>query len=239
MYPEVQLLGRWTHTGNQPADTAWSPAPVQTTEPNLPQGQLNGKQVGAVAFAVVHAPVDGTTIQDLDRVQLVLDGNDYPYVWYWGRKDYLTAPDPRKVRTGSVIWLGDPPYSQEAGPSDPLHNTAPKFIDSVSVKAWAGSSAVTANYTVELYGWVYDSIKLAGLMPQYGGQNVTVTDIGTGRTQTIIVPTVDAAGDWRGAWTALPGGPQQGNGNGTPIYRFVRRARNSNATTASQAYIPQ
>lgn len=239
MYPELQLLGRWTHTGNQGAETAWSPAPVQTTSPNLPQGFLNGKQVGACAFAVIHSPVDGTTIQDLDRVQLVLDGQDYPYVWYWGRKDTLTAPDPRKVRQGSIIWLGDAPYSQEAGAADPIHNTAPKFIDTISIKAWAGASAITADYTVELYGWVYDAIKLAGLMPVYGGQNVTITDMLTGRSTTIIVPTVDAAGDWRGAWTALPGGPQQGNGNGTPVHKFVRRARNSNATTASQEYIPQ
>lgn len=239
MYPELELLARYSHTGTQDAKTVWSPPPIETNSPNLPQGQLNGNQVGAAAFAVIYSPVDGTTFQDLDRMQFVLDGQPYPYVWYAGKKDENTAPDPAKVRYGTIIWLGDPPYSQENGPADPLRNTAPKFIDNISINAWAGATAITADYTVDIYGWRYNSVTLAGRMPQYGGQQIEVPDLVSGKTFNVIVPTVDAAGDWRGAWTSLPGGPQQGNGHGTPIHKFVRRARNSNATTVNEIYIPQ
>lgn len=243
MYPELQLLGRWTRSasslGNQGADTVWSPPPTMTNDPNLPQGKLNGTQVGAVAYVVVHSPVDGGTIEDLNRVQLVLDGKPYSLIWFFGRKDYLTAPDPRKVEVGSPLWLGEPPYTDQDGPAGPLQNTAPKFIDSVTVNAYAGDTAITQDYTVEIWGWTYHSVKLAGLMPSYGGQSVVVSDILSGKSFTVNVPSVAAAGDWRGAWTALPGGPQQGSGNGTPIHKFIRRARNANATTAGETYIPQ
>jgi len=242
-YPELRLLGRWTRSasalGSQGALTVWSPPPVLTTSPNLPQGKLNGKQVGAVAYVVVHPPVNGTTYEDLARVQLVLDGQPYPWVWYHGRKDLNMAPDPTKVRVGSILYLGDPPYDEINGPADPLNNTAPKFIDSVTVNCWAGSSAITQDYTVEVWGWVYDSVKLAGLMPVYSPGNVTVADVTTGRTFTAAIPAIPAQGDWRGAWTSLPGGPQQGAGGGTPIYPLVRRAKNANATVPSQAYVPQ
>lgn len=239
MYPELQLLGRWTHTGTLSAGNSWSPAPIAPNSPNLPQGKLNGNQVGAVAFAVIHSPVDGTTIQDLDRVQLVLDGQPYPNVWYEGKKSSLTAPDPRKVRVGEVIWLGDAPYTQDGGPADPIKNTAPKFIDSVSVKAYAGTSDITADFTAEVYGWVYNSVKLAGFMPVYGGVTVPVYDALTGHAFNVEVPQVEASGDWRGAWTALPGGGQQSSGNGTPISKIVRRAQNANATVASENYRPE
>ena len=45
-FPELSRLGRWTQTGTLKANTSESPAPVQVTSPNLPQGLLNGKQVG-------------------------------------------------------------------------------------------------------------------------------------------------------------------------------------------------
>jgi len=242
-YPELRLLGRWTRSasalGTQGPQSVWSPPPTLVTAPSLPQGQLNGKQVGAVAYVVIHPPVNGSTYEDLARVQLVLDGQPYPWVWYHGRKDLNMAPDPTKVRVGTIIYLGDPPYSEETGPANPLDNTAPKFIDSVSVNAWAGSSGITQDYTIEVWGWVYDSVKLAGLMPVYNPGNVTIQDTTSGLSFTAVVPAIEAAGDWRGAWLSLPGGPQQGAGNGTPIYPFVRRAKNANATVPSQEYIPQ
>jgi hypothetical protein len=243
MYPEIQLLGRWTRSaatlGTQDPNTVWSPPTILTNNPQLPQGQLTDRQVGAAAYLVIEPPQSGTTYESLDRVALVLDGTEYPLVWYDGTKPTLTAPNPRKVRYGQIIWLGQPPYTQETGPAAPLDNTAPKFINSVSVNCYAGNTAITTDYTVEVWGWVYDSVKLASLMPTYGGANITMTDESTGATFTVVVPTISAAGDWRGAWTSLPAGPQQGGGNGTPIYPFLRRARNANPTTVNTAYIPE
>lgn len=244
MYPELRLLGRWTRSasqlGAQAPQTVWSPPPILTNDPQLPQGQILSTEVGAVAYVVIHPPVSSSgQYEDLARVQLVLDGVPYPWVWYHGRKDLNMAPDPIKVRSGSILLLGDPPYTDQSGPADPLRNTAPKFINSVSINAWAGSSPITDDYTIEVWGWTYDATKLAGLMPTYGGQNVVVSDILTGKAFTAVLPPVAANGDWRGAWKSLPGGPEQGTGTGTPIYKLVRRAKNANATTPSNMYIPQ
>lgn len=239
-YPELRLLGRWKHTGTLDANTSWSPSPTSTTTPNLPQGQLNGKQVGEVAYAVIYSPVTalGAT-ESLDRVQLVLDGVDYPYVWWSGRQDINMAPPPSNIRRGRILTLGQSFLGRNGEVSGLLEATCPKFVTSVAPKAWAGDSAVDDDFTVEFWGYVYNSVDLAKRVPAYDMANRAIPDPLNNREFTVVGRRVEAGGDWRSAWAALQGGAEQGSATAAPIFPIVRRARNKNATTVSEAYIPE
>lgn len=241
MFPELRLLNRYTHTGTISANSSYSPPPILENSPNLPRGALNGKQVGEVAFMVVYSPVDAVTgaADDLRYVQLVLDGKNYPYIWMDGRQDTSMAPPPNRVRNGRVITFGEPFLGPNGKPNGILKATCPPFIASATWKAWAGSTAVTNPFTVELWGYVYDSVSLAARVPVYNPANVVIPDPLNNRSFTVVTKALQAAGDWRGAWTGKAGGTGQGIGNATPVFPLIRQAQNANATTANQAYVPQ
>ena len=235
-YPELRLLGRWTHTGNQNANTTWSPAPVETTEPSLPQGMLNGKQVGEVAFTVVYSPVSASgTVDDLAYIQLVLDGQPYPYIYLSGRQDTNMAPAPGRIRRNPQLTFGKPFLARNGRPNAPMDATLPKFTQTVTVNAIAGNTAISDDYTVELWGFVYDSIQLATLVPVYAFPPQALPDVLNQRSFTVPARQIAAEGDWTKHWKKLGGGLQQSTAEGQ-IHKLIRRARNSNATTASQGY---
>lgn len=245
--PELRLLGRFTNTntastgrGKAP-NTNWQPSPQLETVPALPQGMLNGKQVGEVRFAVIWSPVTSNgTVEDLQYVQFVLDGQPYPHIWLSGRQDTNMAPPPNRIRHGRIIDFGKPFVGRNGNVAGLLEATCPKFITSVVPLCYAGATAITQDYTVDLYGYVYDSIALANWVPTYAPPDVIIKDRLNSREFTVkgisVTPT---GGDWRNGWLGLPGGPQQGSNTATPVHPFIRRARNANATTANQAYRPQ
>ena len=235
-YPELRLLGRWTHTGTQNANNTWSPPPVQNTEPSLPQGMLNGKQVSEVAFPVVYSPVgSGGSIDDLDYIQLVLDGTPYPYVYFSGRQDTNMAPAPNRIRRNLQLSFGLPFLARNGKPNSPMMATCPKYTQSVSVNAIAGSTAITHDYVVELWGYTYDSLQLAQLVPVYAFGKQRINDPLNNRSFTVPSRQIPSEGDWTRHWKKLSGGLQQSTNEGQ-INKLIRRARNSNATTVSQGY---
>ena len=235
-YPELRLLGRWTHTGTQNANTYWSPAPVETTEPNLPQGYLTGKQVGEAKYMVVYSPVSaGGAIDDLQAVQLVLDGEPYSYIWLSARQDTNMAPAISRIRRNPLLSFGEPFLNRNGQVNAPTLATCPKFTDTITIQTLAGASNVTDDYTVEVWGYVYDSPLLAALAPVYGFGEQIIKDPGNSRQFVIPAKTVVAGGDWKTNWKKLPGGAQQNVDQGA-IHKLIRQARNKNATTASETY---
>ncbi len=250
-WPERQLLGRWTYSvatlGNLGAGASWTPTPVQVNSPNLPQGLLNGNQVGEVESIVVYSPVNMVTgaSDDLKYIQLSLDGQQYPYVWVSGRNDSNMVPPFSRIRSGpkgsgTYLSLGAPTYGLNGTIASPLDATCPKFITSATPVAWAGTTAVTHDFTIDLWGYVYNSTQLAGLMPTYYVPNntVQVNDPRNGRIFTFPYLPVAASTDWRGAWTSLPGGISQNNAQALPVNKFVRTSLNKNASTINMAYQP-
>lgn len=239
-YPERTLLGRWKHTGLLAKNTYWSPPPLLATMPNLPQGMLNGKQVGEVEYAVAFSPVSPSGVpDDLQYIQLVLDGKDYPYIWLSGRQDTSMAPPPNRIRRGKLLTFGKPFLGRNGTVAGLLDATCPKFINSATVKAWAGAADVTYDFTVELWGYVYDSVDLAKRVPVYEVPDMTISDVLNGRVFDVVGRTIQSGGDWRSAWASLPSGQQQGLAASTPVFPLVRRARNVNPTAVSTAYVPQ
>lgn len=241
-YPELRLLGKWvnTNTANtglgKAANTIWAPPALATTEPSLPMGYLNGKQVGEVQYAVITSPVSSNgTIEDLRSVSLVLDNEDYQYIYLSGRQDTNMAPDPRRVRRGTIIKFGEPFFRHDGKLASVVDGTCPKFISSCSIRCEAGDTNIADDYTVELWGYVYDSVQLAKMAPSYHNDPFPINDPLNARVFMVPARTISARGDWRNAWTSLMGGMKQST-VGSAVYRMVRHARNANATTPSQGY---
>ncbi|MDA8118454.1 MAG: hypothetical protein M0Z85_00050 [Gammaproteobacteria bacterium] len=241
-FPELRLLGKWTNSNpastglGKAANTYWAPPALATTEPSLPMGYLNGKQVGEVQYAVITSPVSANgTIEDLRSVSLVLDNEDYQYVYLSGRQDTNMAPDPRRIRRGTMIKFGEPFYRRDGKLASVVDVTCPKFITSVSIRCEAGDTAITDDYTVELWGFVYDSIQLAKMAPVYSNEAFPINDPLNQRAFVVPSRAISSRGDWRNAWTSLPGGMKQST-VGSAVYRMIRHARNQNATTPSQGY---
>lgn len=236
-YPELRLLGTWTHTGTLAANTSWAPPALETTDPQLPQGYLAGNQVGEVAFAVIYSPVEANgTVDDLSFVRLVLDGQVYPYIVLSGRQDTAMAAPLNRIRRGKVISFGQPTIGRNGNPGNPLEATCPKFIKWASIEATAGATAVNANFIVQLYGYAYDAVALASQMPEYSVPNFNIQDALNNRTFKVMGRLVEAKGNWKGNWKTLMGGTQQQPASGSVIHPLVRFARNANATSANSAY---
>ena len=240
--PELTLLGKWTNTGSstsagKAANTTWSPAAVQTTEPALRQGMINTNEVGEVLYVTMDPPVDAAgNTYDLPYVQLVLDGVEYPWIVLDGGKTRLMAPNPAKLRRSQVLMFGRPLVNPQGAANSVLEITCPKFTQNVAPQVIVGGTAVDADYTVYIWGFVYDAAWLATQVPVVGG-GFAIPDLLNDRKFSVAGYGVAAQnGSWRSRWKSLPGGPDQGFQNGAIINKLIRRARNSNATTASQAY---
>lgn len=246
-YPELELLGRWQRSaallGPLTAGNFWSPAAASTTEPNMPQGLLNGHEVAEVAFPVVYSPVSAGGAPDgLGRLGLVLDGQDYPWVWFATRLGVLMCPKPTRIRAGKHLTLGTPTWSRAGHPNGLLDATCPKCTTSATVKVYA-ESQVADDFIVELWGYRYDSTLLAKLMPVYNPQDVVIPDPANDRSYTLHGHPVAADGDWRRRWKELPGGAQQSvqrrasdGKHSCQVFPLVRRARNAQAILTTQAY---
>lgn len=241
--PELTLLGKWTNSNassgaGKAANTTWNPAAVQTTEPALRQGMINTNEVGEVLYMVVEPAEDSTgTSYDLPYVQLVLDGVVYEPIVLDGGKARNMAPRPNKLRRGLPIMFGLPVLNSQGRPNPWFEITCPKFTSTVSPQVIVGGTAVDADYTVYIWGFVYGAQWLAAQMPVIGGGGAKFADPLNARE--FVVGSYELAaqgGSWRSQWKSAPGGPNQGYGAGATVYKLVRRARNSNATTASQAY---
>lgn len=255
-YPELTLLARFTNTntstgaGKAANGTYWSPAPTQTTEPNLHQGLLNGKQVAEVAFCVAYSPVDSAGgTYPLPRVRLVLDGEPYPYIQFDATQGTNMAPPATRIRHGAQWRFGRPMLSGQIGldglprPSGLIEGTCPKFIDSVSVEAYPGATAIIVDYTLDVWGYVYDSVLLAKQMPVYNPPDVALPDPANARSYIVRGHPISADGDWRNHWLELPSGTKQSTSrrpsdgaNATQVFAFGRRAQNSNAIGTQSAY---
>lgn len=248
-FPELTLIGRWTNTnastglGKAANGDGWSPAPVSTTEPQLHQGLLNGKQVGEVAYAVIYSPVDSAGVaQALTRVRLVLDGEPYTYVNLDGQQGSNMAPNPRRIRFGRHYRFGRPTFGRNGQIAGLTDATCPKFITSAVPEAFAGSTAIDTDYTIELWGYVYDSLMLARQMPTYQPPDVPIPDPVNNRTFVVRGRRISADGDWRDHWLELPGGPAQSLSprtdglTPTQVFPLVRRAFNSQPIETTQGY---
>jgi hypothetical protein len=247
---ELRLLAEFVNTntastglGKAP-NTQWSPPPVTTVDPALPQGMLDSNQLGEVAFLEIISPVDAQgNPQDLHAVTLVLDNKPVDEnIWISGRDDTNMAPRRSRVWGSNIYSFGKSVVQamkeQNAGGLPAwLTATCPKFTSSVSVECTAGATAITENYRVRIWGYAYTLSYLATAMPSFGGVDAVIKDQLNSRTLPAISKgTIFGGNDWSGNWASLPAGLSQGMPSIWPMIRF---AANAVATSAGQPYIYQ
>jgi len=208
------------HTGSQSAGTLWTAT----------EHEIEADEMGEIVYAEVFPPVtsDGTE-EVLERWYPVLDGRDYDdYLNLNGTRAPNMAP-PELETQGNIVAFGTPMCEAVKKRAPMLEGRCPKFKSKVSVKAWAGSGGISADYLIRLHIYVYkkeELPKIAATVPGLG----SITDFARGRTIPVGKGAVALSYD---NWDKLPGGLMQAV---PKINTFMTWATNNKATTLNQDY---
>lgn len=237
---ELELLGRFVYSaadlGQLAANTEWRPSARDGT------AELGSRLIGEIVKARVYPPrnADGSA-QALDDIWLILGDTDTrEYVNLTGNHDFLmTPPDTHLVRGA---WYDEYAFGEgivdvlqdvQAGlaVNAVLRNTTLKYLDAVTIVARAGSTPVTVDFAVELWGYRYDIEELPKILPARSLPGaVDVLEVARDRRLTLSKGALPITRD---TWLQLPGGPRQ---SVPRIMPFARWARNARATTARTPY---
>ena len=206
--------------GDLSAGSKWEPSAKK----------LETNQCAEITHFVIYPPTSAGVGLDLLYVFPVIDGAGIEeYVLFPGRYEWNIQPFPRNCIGASPVplQLGTPGESM-------LLNTTLKAIDSIGIRAFAGSSAVTASFRIQVYGVLYNGDE--ALRSVYGdrvygeGASEELYDAARDASLTVTKPAVDVAVD---NFDMFVGGVRQQK----PIVMpFVRFARNKAATTANTLY---
>jgi len=204
---EMRLLADYTHTGVQAANTWARPTPRSVL------GELErDERAEAVWAEVVQSPVDGGAEEPLRKIIPVLDGQKFdPYVSLSGTLSSVMAPPKRSIWAGKLYSFGTPMSS------NPLLSTTLKYSESITVECLAGASAITGNYRVRLWGYVYKTTEL----PTVFGTMLfpaSLVDRARRRTLTLSKSPIPVNGE---SWKTLPGGKDQSIPKINPFIRFA------------------
>jgi len=190
---------------------------------------LETNQCAEITHFVIYSPTSAGVGLDLLYVLPVIDGAGIEeYVLFPGRYEWNIQPFPRNcVGVGEPLKLGIPGEKM-------LLNTTLKAIDSIGVRCFAGASAVTASFRIQVYGVLYNGDE--ALRSVYGervygeGQSEELYDAARNASLTVTKPEVEVAVD---NFDMFVGGVRQQK----PIVMpFVRFARNKKATTQNEEY---
>lgn len=227
MASELCVLWDATHTGTQNAGTMWRPSPSDGG------GELDADEVAEVVYVEIFSPTDGTgNAEDLRNVWLVLDGRSYrDYVVLNGRYDANMGPSIQHLHGRGFVAFGKGLREALKSGAPLLENTTPKARRSITVYTEAGSSNITGDYRIRVWGYRYKKPVLEMIV---GGQqmpgDITIIDVARGRVVQLQRKSLPIDYDH---WTQLPGGLDQE----TPaIHPFFRHARNAQQTTPNTTY---
>lgn len=214
--------------GNQAAGTLWQPS-ARTGD-----AEIGTDEVAEITDIQIASPLDGLTVEDLDGVYLIIDGQSTQNILYMsGRDDISTNP----VRTQEIssdkqrmhIKLGKSIVDCFNEPIPALANTTLKMNNSVTVITKAGGT-VTQDYRIKIFGYLYNDRILSRLPNKTMPGNFTINDLRRARQIDVPYPSVEIT---RENWSLLPGGIDQ---EAPKIMPFMRFATNSSATTANTRY---
>lgn len=226
---ELSILADFLHTGTQNAGTLYQPAAATGN------GELDADEVAEIAYVEIVSPVSGGTPEDLDSIYLVIDGKSTQnLVNMSGRDDRATNPVRRHTLMNDsnteFIFFGKNIVESLRDPVPALSNTTFKAGNKITIITKAGSSNVTADYRVRVWGYKYDSAMLQRFPSRTMPGNFTIRDTRTGRDISVPFPETEISIN---NWSLLPGGVDQDKPSINPVLRF---ATNSSATTANTPY---
>ncbi|MCD6138526.1 MAG: hypothetical protein J7J91_08180 [Deltaproteobacteria bacterium] len=204
--------------GDLAAGSKWEPSAKQ----------LETNQCAEITHFVIYPPTSGGAGLDLLYVFPVIDGAGIEeYVLFPGRYEWNIQPFTRNIIGGEPLKLGVPGEKM-------LLNTTLKAIDSIGIRAFAGSSAVTASFRIQVYGVLYNGDE--ALRSVYGdrvygeGASEELYDAARNVALTVTKPEIEVSIK---NFDMFVGGVRQQK----PIVMpFVRFARNKNATTQNEEY---
>ena len=214
---EMRLLADYYHTGVQLANTWARPTPRTVG------GELETDERAEVVYAEIFSPRDGAgNAEVLEKIIPVLDGERKgDYISLSGIRDSVMMPAKDRVWGAKLLSFGTPKSS------NPLLSTTLKYSSNITVECMAGGAAITGDYRIRLWGYVYQVNELPAvfgtmLFPAY------LTERARARTLTLSKPPIPVTGD---SWKTLPGGKDQ---TIPKIMPFIRYAWNFNATNGMQ-----
>ena len=195
-----------------------------------PAKKLETNQCAEITHLVIYSPTSAGVGLDLLYVFPVIDGAGIEeYVLFPGRYEWNIQPFPRNC-------IGSPSLPLQLGvPGEKmLLNTTLKAINTIGIRAFAGSSAVTSSFRIQVYGVLYngdEALKSVYGERVYGeGASEELYDAARDASLTVTKPEVEVAVD---NFDMFVGGIRQQK----PIVMpFVRFARNKKATTANTLY---
>lgn len=242
MYQELTLLADWKYSAAsnilQNAGSEWRPRASDGG------ANLDAHERAEVVYAEIIPPTtyDDTTgavtFDQIRSIHFVLDSKEIPnYVRLPGSHDALINPMPNRAHNGSIVAFGQ---GIEAAINNPsrgmpiLSNTTLKYAEDIRPVVRAGTGGVKTDFRIRLWGYRYDSRMFATLLSQ---QRLTgsfeLRDRFRNRSKPVTKVDIPITGD---TWTQLPGGPDQSM---PKIMPFIRFARNAQASTRNEAYVPR
>ncbi|KKL90598.1 hypothetical protein LCGC14_1903120, partial [marine sediment metagenome] len=121
------------------------------------------------------------------------------------------APPKRSIWGGNLYSFGTPMSN------NPLLSTTLKYSSDITIECLAGAAAITGDYRIRLWGYVYKVDEL----PKVFGTILfpaSLVDRARGRTLTLSKAAIPVNGD---SWKTLPGGKDQSIPKINPFIRFA------------------
>ncbi|GAI91974.1 unnamed protein product, partial [marine sediment metagenome] len=187
-------------------------------------GELERDERAEVVFAEIFPPFSApATGEALKKIIPVLDGQKYgEYISLSGELASLMAPPKLSIWGSKLYSFGTPKNN------NPLLSTTLKYSHSITVECLAGATAITGDYRVRLWGYVYKVDELSrvfgimgGGVPGHPELFALLVDKARGRELPIRKDTpggIRVTGD---AWKTLPGGNNQAIPKINPLARYA------------------
>jgi len=198
-------------------------------------GELETDERAEIVYAEIWSPVTGGGVEEeLKKVIIVVDGEELgAYIALSGIRATVMAPPKDRIWAGRLYSFGTPMNN------NPLYSTTIKYKKDVTVNCMVGATtAITQNYRVRLWGYVYKTAELPTVFGTMGGGVpgrpdlfALVIDKIRGRQIPLRKDTPGGIPVTADSWLTLPGGKDQ---QIPKINPFIRYAYNLLATDGMQ-----
>lgn len=215
---ELRCLADYLHTGAQAVNTWARPTPATVF------GELESDERGEVVFAEVWPPVTPAGVEEeLKKIILIADGEELGrYISLSGIRATVMAPPKDRIWAGRLYAFGTPMSN------NPLESTTIKYKQNITVATLVGATtAVTQDYRIRLWGYVYKTAELPrvfgmmGGVPGMPGVFALLRDNARGRNLPLTKAPIPVTGD---KWLTLPGGKDQSIPKIMPLVRYAYNA---------------
>jgi hypothetical protein len=250
---EVSKIGAGVEVTANATGTTTPSSATQVTIPSVGflGSAIDASHVAEATYAVISSPIDSEGTMPDVRISFALDDKDQKGTLLLdGQASSNMMPDANSTVGEKRIYFGQPliPYLKLLAKSGrlegtvnlPMQITALKYRKSIvpiiySAAGWGQNGAAINPLRIRVYGKKYNVSQLAevaALIP-----STMPMQLSAGSVAPFVAPymfNVSSGSFDANAFTALPGGPDQGV---MKVTRFFRYARNGQATSISTPFV--